>query len=260
MTDTAALATVPSNDDLLAILPDAGDGTLYDGYSDAVSADKIRLPKLIFNRSGLTKQGVRFTPDTFFNTVSEAVTPTVDCILSHVRMSRAWTRYDQAEEKTEYVCSSRDGVVGTFEATKETRMCKGCPDAMWRTGADGKRSVSCSEVYNVLARDLASDEPFMVTFRKTSTPAFIAHLTKYHANKLRVRGRVANVPLYAYHVRVALALAQNGKYATPVLTVLSTSTREEAQASLDAAEAMRELFHEAAAEPDTSFNPDEFAK
>lgn len=255
------LVTV-TNDDLLAILPESADGTLYDGYSDAVTPDKIKLPKLIFNRTGVAKSGARFTPDQFFNTVAETVHDHVDCILSHVRASRAWTKYDDAEEKNVYLCSSRDGVWGTLEATQEKRACKGCPDAMWRTGANGKRTVNCSEVYSVLARDLATGEPFTVKFAKTSTPAFIAHLTKYHANKLRVAGRIQNVPLFAFHVRLSLALQPNGKYALPVITVTARSTREEAQASLDAAEAMRDLFADVAAERDvdTSFNPDEFSK
>lgn len=264
MTTTTALTTIPSADDLLAILPTNADGTpAYDGYSDQVPADRIKLPRLIFNKAGVDKAGNRFGVDDFYNTVTELSARTVDCIFAHVRRTRAWTSYDETDESTTYHCASSDCVTGTLESTGVERPCRKCPDAEWRKDDRGKRTVHCNEIYSVLAQDLTTGEPFMVTFRKTSEAPWISHISKYHANRLRVPGRpVANVPLYAYHLQLGLMLQPNGKYALPTITVTGTSTRVEAQSCLDAAAHMREVFSAAAvaADPDTSFDPNEFEK
>jgi len=244
-------------DELLDAFPDAPDG-----YSHAVGGDKIRIPRKIFNAPGLDARGETIPHNVFYDTVTEQTTPAVTAVLVDTRGSRAWTEFLDAEDRTQVICSSPDGVHGTLTDTGEVRKCEGCPDRVWFTTGKGKRGVHCHDVYEVFGVDLDTYTPFIVTFKRTSEPAWISHLNKHHLLKRKAtRTRpVGNQPLWSYRVKLALKLSENGKYATPVIDVLGVMTVDEAKECLAVIGALREAMHAGRVEEtvDTSFDPNEF--
>jgi len=244
-------------DELLEAFPDAPDG-----YSHAVGGDKIRIPRKIFNTPGLDAKGEKIPPNVYYDTVSEQFTPTVTAVLVDTRGSRAWTEFLEGEDRTQVICKSNDGIHGTLTDTGEVRACDGCPDRVWYTTPKGKRGVHCHDVYEVFGVDLDTYTPFIVTFKRTSEPAWISHLNKHHILKRKAtRTRpVGNQPLFSYKVKLALKLSDNGKYATPVLDVVGVMQVEEAKRCLDVITALREAMHagRVVETEDTSFDPNEF--
>jgi len=247
----------PTLDELLDAFPDAPDG-----YSHAVGADKIRVARRIFNTPGLDSAGNKIPPNVYYDTVSEVTMPDIEAVLVDTHGSRAWTRYLDAEDRTQVLCSSPDKVTGVLADSGEVRVCATCPDAQWRPMPNGKRGVNCHEVYQVFCVDLREHVPFIITFKRTSEPVWLTHLNKHHILKRKAAsGRpTGNQPLWSYRVRLTLKLSDNHRYAIPVIEKLRPMTVPEAREAMEIIGTVRQAMAGGQAEvaDDTSFNPDEF--
>src|SRR4249920_521680 len=115
----AALAVAPEDLAALAALVEATDGDMpYDGFSQSLGPDKLGIPRRVFNQSkGTDANGVRITVDRFVDPVSQVATETIDAILLMEHTQRAFTTFNQETEESTTVCSSRDCVTGTEQAT-----------------------------------------------------------------------------------------------------------------------------------------------
>lgn len=269
--EATALATVSDEAAALAALNESTDGdVLYDGFSRSKTTEDFRLPRRLFNQSrGEDANGQHLRPDLFFDPVTQIAVPTIDAILILEHKSRAFTTYDEATEETAVICTSNDCVTGIEQANGKPRPCKGCPDAIWRKNANGKRSVNCTEKHNVLAVDIATREPFLITFQRTSARVIVDHVQRYHVGKREIGGRRENMPLYWRVVRLSLVRSENGKYAVPEIEHVRMCTPEEARAGQESAEAyfpiMSRAVDAADAEAadgggDASFNTNEFSR
>lgn len=277
---STAIATVADEAAALAALNASvdGDGEVYDGFSESMGADQFRLPRRMFNQSkGVDADGERLKPDVFYDPISQRTAKTIDAILILEHTTRAFTTYDEDTEETTYICMSNDCVTGIEQAINRPRPCKGCPDAVWKKNAKGKRSVNCDESYNVLAVDMATREPFVIVFRRTSASAIRTHVQRHHFGKRELAdGRKANMPLYWRQVRLSLELSENGKYAVPVIDVTGVTDPVTADACRETLEAYRSMLtraedhaKDAAAPaaaanaanggaPNTNFDPEDF--
>lgn len=248
------------------IIPDAEE---YDGYSDSKSGPS--LPRKLYNRKGLTDNGVRITPDVFWDTVQDTIQDELDCIMVLSVLSRAWFKWSNANNRNEFFCTSSDGVTGVLESTNQHRPCEGCPDRKWYKGDDGKQTVNCTDIRTVLCVDAVTHDPYLLRFQKTSAKTLTQYMARHHDGRLRKPGsnKRYNLPLYAHHVHVTLELSENGNFAVPVLTFGDKSTPEEAQLARETIEAMRPALEHAVADRavddtagaeagDTSFDPDKF--
>jgi hypothetical protein len=273
-----ALALTP--EDVTAALAEAGItvGDGYDGYS--ASQDGIRIPRLLYNRTGTDAYGQRIRVDMFWNNVMNTTVPAVDAILVMEHRTRAWFEWNDAEERNDYFCSSGDAVTGHREDTGAARACKTCPDAKWSKNPKGKRSVRCTDIRTVLGLDLATGEPFLLRFQKSSAKVIRTHTERHHDGKLRgPDGKRYNTPLYAYAVKLQLVLSDNEKYAVPTIHVTRIVTPDEAKLCRETLIALRPEVERATADRDVdsadaedlggaggagagagdaSFNPDEF--
>lgn len=223
---STALTTVDDEAAALAALGADLDGEdVYDGFSQSMGSDQFRLPRRIFNQSkGTDVDGNRLVPDVFYDPISQQSTKRIDAVLIMEHTTRAFTTYDEDTEETTVICASNDCVTGIEQATDRVRKCKGCPDAAWRKNAKGKRSINCDEAFHVLAVDMATREPFVITFRRTSASVIRAHVQRHHLGKRELAdGTRANMPLYWRRVELSLVLSENGKYAVPVITVTAVT-------------------------------------
>jgi hypothetical protein len=209
-----------------------------------MGADQFRLPRRMFNQSkGTDADGERLKPDVFYDPVSQKSAKTIEAILILEHTTRAFTTYDEDTEETTYMCMSNDCVTGIEQATNRTRTCKGCPDAVWKKNAKGKRSVNCDESYNVLAVDITTREPFVIVFRRTSAAAIRTHVQRHHFGKRELAdGKKTNMPLYWRTVRLSLELSENGKYAVPVIDVTGFTDPATADACRETLEAYRTML------------------
>jgi hypothetical protein len=264
---TDALATKQADDAaaLAALLadPEVADG--YDGYSDSLGADRIRIARLKFNTSGTDANNKVIPVDAYYNTSTETIRPVVEAVLAHEHTKRKWLVFDDAEQRNRVVCSSDDRVTGHLRNEVgdviETRACKGCKDAEWHTGPKGKRSVNCNEHHEVLGLDLETHEPFIITYKSTSEKVILKHLERHHTNKRRLAsGRLGNIPLYAFTVRLTATLQPNGKWAMPNIERTGVTAPEVATLCRETSAALREAMASGKAEvdADTSFDPDKF--
>jgi hypothetical protein len=254
----AIVPTDPTTlDDLIDAFPDTPDG-----YSHAVGVDKIRIARRVFNTPGLDTHGNPIPPNVYYDTVLETTATSIEAVLVDTDGTRAWTRYLDAEDRTQVLCASHDKVTGTRAESGEVIACATCPERLWRPMPNGKRGVNCHEVWEVFGVDLKAHTPFIITFKRTSEPAWIAHLNKHHMLKIPAsKGRPArNQPLWSYRVRLSLKLSDNKKYATPVIEMLAPMTVSEARECMEIIGSLRSAMAGGAVEvaEDTSFNPDEF--
>ena len=274
---STALATPSDEAAALAALNASVEGDeVYDGFSESMGSDQFRLPRRLFNQSkGTDVDGNRLVPDVYYDPISQRSAKTIDAILIMEHTTRAFTTYDEDTEETTYICMSNDCVTGIEQATQRTRTCKGCPDAAWKKNAKGKRSVNCDESYYVLAVDMATREPFVILFRRTSASAIRTHVQRHHFGKRELPdGRKANMPLYWRRVRLSLELSENGKYAVPVIEVTGVTdpaTADMCRETLDAyrsiltraedhskAEAAPAAAANGGGTPNTDFDPEDF--
>ena len=269
-----ALTTAAEDEAALAALLDAvGDELPYDGFSHSLSPDKFTIPLRSWNgSSGTDVNGVRLTPDRFYDPVTQASSTAIDAIMILEHTKRAYSVFNQDTQEYNTICRSDDCVTGTEVATNKPRKCKGCPDAQWRKTPAGKNAVNCSEEHHVLCVDRATREPFRVIFRRTSADAIKQHIQRHHLGQIKVRGRLANMPLYFRTVRLTLELSDNGKYAIPVIEKTGMTAVADMHLAKETLEAFEDTFThafeaggggdggEGGGGVDTSFNPEEFER
>jgi len=215
-TPNTALAPLTSSADLLA-LNDIGDPG--DGYSHAIDPGEIRVPRKIFNMKGLDKRGKAIPKDVYYDTDTETMSETVNAIFVYAHGWNAWTEYSEADDRTTTHCISDDRVTGHYRERDELRKCLGCPDAQWRTDSKGKAHKNCSKRFTVLAVDVSTYTPFLLSYKKTSLNTWLGHTAKHHNAKLRLpSGGKANVKLHSYVVTLGLRMATNGLYSVPIIS------------------------------------------
>jgi hypothetical protein len=213
---SAVLAPV-SGDELAGLLD--GLDIQDDGLSE-IGQEDIKLPTKVWNFKGLDQEGNPIAANVFYDTVTEQLARSLDLILIKLHKTREWREYVQGEGRSRVRCRSFDQVKGTMEDGTE-RPCEGCPDARWTDviGDDGKprRNRKCSPVYNIFAAELATRQPCVLRFKKTSLPAIQSYLNKHHIGRRIVKGARTNWPLYVYVCRATLKMSDDKKYALPVL-------------------------------------------
>lgn len=274
-TESTALAAAQDDSALAALY---GDSDVNDGYSQAIGTDKIKLPRYVFNKQGLDESGTPFRKDWFYNSATQIQVPTIEAVLLYVHGWRAWSEYDDAEKKTNMICVSNDcqsGVMRHGDGGEETRRCRGCKDYDWQRTAKNKAFRNCSDRYTVLALDLATNEPFVMGFKKTSEPAIVQHVNKYHTNKRELsNGRKVNKPLCWHTVNMRLVMDKSGNFAVPVITPRMTSVinklgqsvaepklnpPELVEPCLETVKVLRQVITHEVDDEDTSFDTADFA-
>lgn len=216
-TQQTSLAPVALGDELAGY---AEQGLDLDGGSDGLAetdAQDFKLPAKILNKKGLGPDGRRIAEDMYYDTVTETQDSSITAVFVDLHKRNVWSQFDQANDRTEVICSSDDRKVGVMAETGEQRPCKGCPDAQWQT-VNGKRSVRCGPVYDVFALERATMRPFVTRYKKTSLPVIRQHLQRHHLRVRRTAQGMANYPLYAFEVVLTAEMSADGKYALPVLT------------------------------------------
>jgi hypothetical protein len=170
--------------------------------------------------------------DEFYDTLTEETTRELNCVLVTLHKTADYSFFDNAANETVRVCTSYDRVTGklrvqhpvTGAAEGTERPCAGCPDAQWVKSPDGKKNVrNCSDVYGVIGFEFDTDgsiaSPFMIRFKKTGLNPFKTHLQKHHLKRRKdpKTGRLVDVPLFAYPVKIKLEADPGGLFAIPVI-------------------------------------------
>lgn len=270
--NTSTALALDTHDDLAGLgLDDVLAGE--DGLGQ-VDADDIKIPVYVLNMKGKGADGRALQPDEYYNTIDERQKRTVNAAFLHLHKSNLYSRWNQAEQRTDVMCKSFDRVTGIFVAeNNRERPCKGCPDAEWRRNAEGKRTRNCSPVYNMFAVDRDEGLPFVVRFKRTSLEVIKAYLRKHHIGRRVIKGQRLNYPLQTYGVTLTAEMS-DGKspYAIPILTRGPVLSAQEVASLTENAKTLRDsvlpiLNHadaaterEGGAEPDTSFDPSKFAQ
>jgi len=216
-----------------------------DGLAEASNED-MRVPARVFNFKGIdAASGRAIPPDEFFDTVDETVSREIDAAFVLLHKTNLYSRFNQADNRTERICRSNDRITGTME-NGVVRPCEGCPDAEWHNiEIDGKikRSRNCGPVYNMFAIDRNTHMPFVIRFRRTSLPIIKSYLQKHHLGRRIVKGKRMNYPLFAFRVNLKLKMDPTGKFALPVLTKLGTLDREELVEHASASKYLQDMRH-----------------
>jgi hypothetical protein len=217
-TTTTALATVDPDTAALAGMLDTM-GIEDDGLSE-VGAEDIKLPLKLWNFKGTDPAGDPIPPNVFFDTVTEQTSRTLDVVLINLHKTNEWREYDEGSGKSVIRCRSFDQLKGVMD-DGTNRPCKGCPDAQWRSAPakDGKskRTKRCGQVDEMFAAELATSQPCVLRFKRTSLPVIEAYLNKHHLGRRVERGKRSDWPLFVYHCRISLKMSDDKKYAIPVL-------------------------------------------
>lgn len=220
-----AIGEAPSS---TALAPVSGDelGNVLDGLDieddglSEIGQEDIKLPTKVWNFKGLDQEGNPIAANMFYDTVTEQLSRTLDLILIKLHKTNEWREYVQGEGRSRIRCRSFDQVTGTME-DGAVRPCEGCPDIKWTDGIgdDGKprRVRKCGPVYNIFAAELATRQPCVLRFKKTSLNAIQTYLNKHHIGRRVVKGVRSNWPLYVYVCRATLKMSDDKKYAVPVL-------------------------------------------
>lgn len=225
---TAIAAPTDNPDDALAGMIDEA-GILDDGLTE-VSPEDIKLPAKVFNFKGLDAAGDPIPPNVFYDTVTESTSRSLDLMLINLHKTNEWREYDEAEGRSKVRCRSFDQVNGTMDDGL-VRPCQGCPDAQWTSVqlADGKqkRTRRCGPVYNVFAAELATRQPCVLRFKRTSLPVIQTYLNKHHIGRRLVGSKRTNWPLFVFHCKASLKMSDDKKYAIPVLEKAEILSRED---------------------------------
>jgi hypothetical protein len=276
---TTEPATSITAADSAAALSIYGEDSIADGYSQAIGVDKIKLARKVFNKQGLDESGTPFRKDCFYDTATQVQSPTLQVVLIYVHGWRAWSEYDDVEKKTNLICVTNDCITGTITHTDgqaEQRRCRGCKDYEWGRTAKGKPFRNCSDRYTVLGVDLATSEPFLMGFKKTSEKALTEYLAKYHTNKRKLSsGKLANKPIDWFTINMKLTVDKSGLFAVPVLTPHMTSRVDPASGAKvaeptlndpelvvrcrETLDALKATITHVADDEDTSFDTGDFA-
>lgn len=216
----AALATASQGGGGLATVDELDGLDLGDDADDGlgeVDRDDVRIAALAFNVKRTGKDGRAIPPDVFYNTVDEHAVDHVDAAFLLLNKTNQYARFDNSKNENETICRSSDRVTGTMhDGTK--RPCEGCPDTVWYTNGEGKRACNCAVVYNVFGVDRATEQLFVIRFKKTSLGAIKSHLQKHHIGRRVVGGKRSNYPLYAFGVKLTLKMVGTKiTWAVPVI-------------------------------------------
>lgn len=237
--DSTALATTNEQGAALAVDDMAAIGEAFDFDFQSTGLDEIdredlRFAAKIWNMT-MKKPGTAnefLVKHEFFDTLTEKTQKEIFCAFVTLHKTNEYSYFDNAIDETVRVCTSDDRVTGTVRGKHpklpmlnegDTRACDKCPDASWQKDEKGKNVRNCVPVYNVIAVEMDAQgnvlSPFMIRFKKTGLSPFKTHLQKHHIGRMKDRrtGKPANVPLYAYGVRITLTMDEGGKYAFPVI-------------------------------------------
>lgn len=228
----------------LAALDAAGISDTDDGLGE-VSPNDLRTPLKLYNLK--RADGIaRITQDQFLDTIERSVSGQLNLVLLELHKTNLYAVFDKKQERNVTVCRSFDCVTGTYSDPKggaHDRPCKGCPDAQWRTDAEGKRTVPCSEVWNVAAFDMDTQRVVLIKFRKTSLDSIRNYLQAHHIGRRRLAsGKRGNIPLFAYRVAITLQMDKAGNYAVPVLTRGDMLSVNDLRVMAETAAGVRETF------------------
>lgn len=265
---TSGALALTGHDEMAAL----GDLGLTDDGLGEIDRDDIRISARVFNMKGTDpKTGRKIPEDAYFDTVDETVSDTIDAALLDLHKSNLYSRFSNAEDRTEIICRSYDRVTGTMQDSGEQRPCKGCPDAEWRNEVvDGKqkRARNCGPVYNVFAVDRGTGLPFVVRFKRTSLDPIKSYLQKHFiGRRVLPGGKRTNYPLFAFQTRMSCTMDPSGKYALPVLQRGDLLSADEIKAHAEAQRFLREHMLAAldkteaqamareGVEPNTDFDP-----
>lgn len=250
---TTALATAPTQPNsiltkpptdseaaALAVLDEAG--ITSDGLDEVGVAD-MRTPLKLYNLKRAENALGKVTQDTFFDTIDRTVSPVLNLVLLDVHKTNLYAAYNKTDQRNVTMCSSFDRVTGHWSEDGHARPCRNCPDAQWRTDPEGKRMVPCSEVWNVGAFDLDAQRVVLIKFKKTSLDAIRVHLQAHHLGRRPMPGgKRGNIPLFAYRVRVTIAMHKSGNYALPSIELGDMLSAPDIKVMHDTCQGLRATF------------------
>lgn len=258
-TEQTALATVEESRSLMTVdqaaLADAFDFSFDVDGLEEVDSEDLRFAVKVWNmRSKKPDSDDFFRIDEFFDTLTEQTTRELNCVFVTLHKTNDYSYFDNDKNETVRVCSSYDREVGKLrvmhpesgQAEGTERNCDGCPDSAWRKDAKGKNVRNCAPVYGVIGIELdpvgGFGAPFMIRFKKTSLRPFKEHMQKHHIARMKdANGKAANVPLYAFGVKIKLQADPGGKFAVPVIERGPLLQRVELQQLAEQARAFRDI-------------------
>lgn len=223
---------------------------------EEVDAEDLRFAVKVWNMRSQRPDGQGlFQVNEFFDTLTETTSKELNCVFVTLHKTNDYSYYDNDKSETVRVCTSYDRQHGTLRVvhpyTKQpeglVRACETCPDAQWRKDDKGKNVKNCSTVYGVIAIELDAGgnpvAPFMIRFKRTSLAAFKNHMQKHHIKRRRDNktGRMVDVPLFAYPVRITLQADPKGQFATPVIERGELLSRDFVMHCADRAKDYREM-------------------
>lgn len=198
--------------------------------TETMGAEDVRLPTWALNaKSGKNAEtGRAVAPDEFWNTVTEKAKPKLRLIVLTNHKSREWRAEDEKKELVTF-CRSTDGVKGTMR-DGTVRACEGCRDYMWEDDPKtGKRGRRCGDVYNILGIDRETQEIGIIRMKKAAVKDFRGFYQKHFYKKRISKGRLLDVPYFAFETVVEAEERRNDKYTwyVPRFTVGGLLPKEE---------------------------------
>jgi hypothetical protein len=244
---SSALVRPPNDEEAaaLAALAEAGFGEdAADGLSEVVAND-MRTPLKLFNvKKGEAING-KVVQDCYYDTIDRTVAQELNLVLLELHKSHSYKKWNNKDQVNELVCQSYDRVTGTLAETDTQRPCKGCPDFAWRRSADGKREQPCSEVWNVAAFDLDAQKVCLLKFKRTSLDPIRNHLQAHHMGRRPLPGgKRGNIPLFAYRVKLTIAMHKSGNFAVPAIERGAMLSVNDLKFMHETADAVREQMQE----------------
>jgi len=216
-----------------------------------VDADDIKIPVYVLNMKGKGADGRAIPIDEYYNTVDETSKRSVNAAFLHLHKSHLYSKWNNAEKRTEISCRSYDRVTGTWVADGHLRQCKGCPDFEWRR-ADGKRTRNCGPVYNMFSIDRDDHMPFVIRYKRTSLPVIKQHLQKHHigrriakvrdpkTNELKTERLNYPLQVFAVTMEAEISDGKGDAYAVPTLVRGPVLSAEEIASLTESARTLRE--------------------
>lgn len=265
---TTAIVTSSAEQDAAALAQIEGLEDMQDGLGKLRPED-VKIRSYVLNMKGVSPvTGRKIPEDEYYDTLEESSKPEVNAVILLRRNRRAYTQFDQGEQRTKRICSSADEVAGRM-ADGTTRPCKGCPDWRW-TQRDGKPHRNCGPVLNLYMYDRDTQQPFVLRAKRTSLGPAEDYLQRHHIGQLKGRGKPGNMPLFVFQCQLSAKMEPGGKYALPVFTrgpVLTSAEVHQHKLNSEGLDALLDAMLDSLDEadsgggepaPDTSFDPDRF--
>lgn len=254
----------PNEDEaaLLALLNEAGfeeDGA-GDGLSE-IKASDLRMPLKLYNMKKGEAVNGKVTQDVYYDTIDRTVSSELNLVLLDLHKANAYKVFNNKEQRTDTICTSYDQTVGTMVEGGVIRPCKGCPDAQWKTNAEGRKVQPCTEIWNVAAFDLDSQKVVLIKFKRTSLDPIRNHLQAHHINRRPLPGgKRGDIPLCSFRVKMTISMHKSGNYAVPSIERGAMLDVDSLRLMKESVLAVRENFQARLAaseqdEVDTSFDP-----